>query len=63
MCRWSTDNDVTMNGGGRNSEGVNMNRFITQATNGLFIREYYKFSVQHKFGYLLSFHMYEDILT
>jgi len=38
MCGWSIDNDFKMNGRGGDSEGVNMNKFIT-GTNGLVIRE------------------------
>jgi hypothetical protein len=38
MCAWSIDNDIKMNGRGRDSEGVNMNKFIT-GTNGLVITE------------------------
>lgn len=62
MCAWSIDSDIKMNGRGRDSEGVNMNKFIT-GTNGLVIRECWKFSVQHKCGCFQSFHVYVDIFT
>jgi len=38
MCGWSIGNDIKMNGRGGDSEGVNMNKFITD-TNDLVIRE------------------------